>query len=213
MDQMRNAKDSTGRSRKKPSPLDGLKPEEANDLLRRLLAAHPDLVDEAERTARSLLGAVTFEGIADEVEAAVRALHIADLNRRAGRHQWGYVEPTEAAWDILEEALEPFIKDMKRRIKLGLEAEALEICKGVLLGLYRLEHGKSSEVVEWVPDFPAETAGWGLEIWWAGDDGTGKRVRASGRRSRPPFPQDFVNRCLPEWGELIACVLSRMERG
>lgn len=40
--------------------------------------------------------------------------------------------------EILEETLEPFVEDMKRLLDLGLEAEALEICKGVVLGCYRL---------------------------------------------------------------------------
>src|SRR2546430_12263331 len=55
------------------------------------------------------------------------ALPIYDLNARAGSHEWGYVEPSEAAWEILEETVEPVLDDMKRHIELGLEAEALEI--------------------------------------------------------------------------------------
>lgn len=52
-----------------------------------------------------------------------RAMDYDDLNARAGRHEWGYVEPTEAAWEILEETVEPFREDMKRHLDLGLEAD------------------------------------------------------------------------------------------
>lgn len=79
------------------SLLDGLKPEESRAILQRLLAAHPDLRAEVERIARSVLGAVSFEDIADAVEDAVRALDLDDLHGRAGRHSWGYVEPSQAA--------------------------------------------------------------------------------------------------------------------
>jgi hypothetical protein len=44
----------------------------------------------------------------------------------AGSHEWGYVEPWEAAWEILKETAEPVLDDMKRHIELGLEAEALQ---------------------------------------------------------------------------------------
>lgn len=118
--------------------LDRLNPREAATVLRRLLAAHPDLVAEAEQIAISLLGEVSFESVAGEVEYAVSSLDLDDLNSRAGSHAWGYTEPSEAAWELLEEAVAPFLEDMQRQIELGLETEALEICKGVVLGLYRL---------------------------------------------------------------------------
>lgn len=208
----RNPKRRAARSKREGAGLDHLKPDEAAEVLRRLLAAHPDLADEAELTARSILGEVTFEEIADEVEDAVRAPDLDDLNARAGRHAWGYVEPTEAAWAILEEAVEPFVEDMKRRIGLGLETEALEICKGVVLGLYRVEHGKGGGVLEWAPDFPAEAAGNALEVWSRGGD----RVRKSARRpvSRRPrsFAREFVDQVVPEWAEMISRILSRKRR-
>jgi hypothetical protein len=194
---------------RKGSVLERLKPEEAASVLRRLLAAHPELGAQAERIARSLLHEVTFEAVADEVEEAMRALGLEALNGRAGRHEWGYVEPAEAAWEILEEAVAPFLDDLRRQIELGLEAEALEICKGVVLGLYRVEHGKGGELAEWAPDFPAEAAGDAVEIWRSGGDGRLERPRTSGRRKHPAFPQDFVDRFVPEWGALIARVLSR----
>jgi hypothetical protein len=114
--------------------LERLKAEEAALVLRRLLEVHPDLASEAEETARSLLQEVKYEEIAAEIEEEIRALDYDDLNARAGRHEWGDVEPTEAAWEILEETVEPFREDMKRHLALGLEAAALEICKGLVLG-------------------------------------------------------------------------------
>ncbi len=72
-------------TRRKGSVLEHLKAEEAQDVLRRLLAAHPDLGAEAETIARSLLGEVTFEAVAADVEDAVRAMDLEDLNGRAGQ--------------------------------------------------------------------------------------------------------------------------------
>ena len=163
-----------------------LEPSEAARVLERLIAAHPEFRGEAEEIARSVLGTVSFDSIADEVEDALRGFDLDDLNQRAGPHSWGYTEPSEAAWETLEEALEPFLEDMKRHLKLGLEAEALEICKGILLGLYQVRNETEDEFLGWAPDFPADKAGHVLADWIAG----GKR---------PAFPRDFVKQYLPEW--------------
>ena len=96
----------------KKTVLATLQPGEAALVLERLLAAHPEFRAEAERIARSVLGAVSFQSIADEVENALRGFDLDDLNARAGAHSWGYTEPTEAAWEMLEEAVEPFRQDI-----------------------------------------------------------------------------------------------------
>lgn len=195
-------------SKKGASVLNSLKPEEAQAVLRRLLAAHPALGAKAEQIARSFLGEVSFESVADEVEHAVRALSLDDLNSRAGRHEWGYTEPTEAAWELLEEAVDPFLEDMKRQTGLGLEAEALEICKGVVLGLYRMRDERGSEFLGWAPDFPEETAAFAVSTWCTGV--ANKKMAAQSRsRKRRAFPKDFVVEFVPEWDSLIARTLSR----
>jgi hypothetical protein len=74
--------------------------------------------------------------------------------------------------------VEPFREDMKRHLELGLEAEALEICKGLLLGCYRLSGRAGGDVLGWAPDFPAEAAGHALEVWYFGTDGSQDARRA-----------------------------------
>ena len=176
-----------------------LKPEEATAVLRHLLEVHPELAGEAEEIARALLQRVEYEDVAAEIEDEIRALDYADLNARAGRHEWGYLEPTEAAWEILEEALEPFREDMKRHLELGLETEALEICKGLVLGCYRLSERAGGDVLGWAPDFPGEAAGHALEVWYTGSDDPKNR---KGRKKLPPLPADFLQ-LVPKWISLI----------
>ena len=113
---------------------------------------------------------VAFEWVADEVEEAVRHLGLDELGSRAGRHSWGYTEPSEAAWELLEERVSPFIEDMKRQLELGLDAEALEMCKGVVLGLYRVHNEQGDDVLQWAPNFPAETAAHAVATWRDGGD-------------------------------------------
>jgi len=159
------ARDGAGRR-----ALERLKPEEAAAVLRHLLEVHSDLSSEAEEMARSLLHQVKYEEIAAEIEDEIRALDHEALNARAGSHEWRYVEPAQAAEEILEETVEPFLDDMKRHLELGLEAEALEISKGLVLGCYRLNERAGGDVLGWAPDFPQEAAGNALEAWYTGTD-------------------------------------------
>jgi hypothetical protein len=180
--------------------LERLKPEGAAAVLRHLLEVHPDLSSEAEAMARSLLHQVKYEEIAAEIEDEIRALDYEVLNARAGSHEWGYVEPAEAAMEILEETVEPFREDMKRHLELGLEAEALEICKGLVLGCYRLSERKGGDVLGWATDFPAEAAGNALEVWYTRtEDPPSGDTR---RKKRPPLPPDFLN-LVPKWIPMI----------
>ena len=166
-------------------------------MLKRLLRAHRALRSDAERIARSLLGDVSFDAVADEVEQAVRGVNLDDFAGRAGRHSWGYTSPTEAAWELLEEAVAPFFEDMKRRIELALESEALEICKGLVLGLYRVRDEDGGDVLQWAQDFAAETAARAVETWR-------RRRRPKGvHRTSRALPSDFVERFIPDWADFV----------
>ena len=141
------------------SPLRQLKEGEAAALFRSLLTKHPELSAEAETLAASVIGDVATEDIAQETEDAVRALDLDDLNSRAGSHAYGYVEPTEAAWELIEEAVMPLIEDIRRRLDAGQPDAALATCAGIVLGLYRVRQDANDGCLGWAPDAPAEMAG------------------------------------------------------
>ena len=97
--------------------------------------------------------------------------------------------------------MEPYLDDLKRHLELGLEAEALAVCKGLVLGCYRLSEREGGDVLGWAPDFPAEAAGNALEIWSTGADD--HQSRGTQRKKRPPLPPDFLS-MIPKWIPLIA---------
>ncbi len=143
----------------KQKTLDRLRGDEAAALLRVLLERHPNLATEVEDLAASVIGDVSIEDIADAVENDVRALDLEDLNSRAGSHAYGYVEPTQAAWDLVEEAVMPFVEDIKRGVEAGQHVAALNTCVGIVLGLYRLRHSQGDDFLGWATDAPDEMAG------------------------------------------------------
>jgi hypothetical protein len=135
-----------GASRETLDCLDVLTGDEALAVLRELVSSHPDLVPDARRAANALLATVSFTDIGKSVLDALLALDLDDLD--AGPRAGGYVEPSEAAWKAIEQALMPYFDDLERRVKLRHENEAAELCKGIVLGLYRAEH-RGFELLEY----------------------------------------------------------------
>ena len=138
--------------------LSHLGPAEGAHVLSELLRRHTSLRKEAYDIAKDLLDNISVEAVADEVADLVTAIGLEELGSRAGKHSWGYVEPGEAAWELLEESIENLRNDMKRRFEVGMEQGAEEICQGIILGLYSVRNTNSDGAHDWAPDFPAEAA-------------------------------------------------------
>jgi len=184
--------------------LERLQAWEAHHVLRELVSGRPEVAQLAEEIARALLNAVSCEQVAQDIEDSVRSLDIGDLD--SGPTPFGYTEPVDVAWEVLDATVQPFVEDLKRHVELGLEAEALEICKGVLLGLYRLRDDESHDVLGHAPDFPDEAAGDALATWRRTQRMNAGKKR---RRQRPAFPLDFVSGSIPAWRGLVDRVLRR----
>jgi hypothetical protein len=147
-----------------------------------------------------MLAEISPFSVADEVEDALLQFDYDDLNGRAGSHSWGYVEPSEAAGELLEEALEPFVNDMKRHLEMGLEDQAAQFCQGILLGLFRVRDGGENDILNWVPDFPGEAAANALKVW--SETSGAERAGAPARRRRRLSPA-FVREHMPDWDWLL----------
>jgi len=142
-----------------PSTLATLSSDEKALLLDQMLANRPDLRELAETYAASLLSGEDRSAVADDVEDALQGRDIEELNGQAGyRPGRGYVDPGEAADEILDEALGPFLEDLERRARLGMSSAAAELAAGILLGLYRCREGGSETLLEYSPDYSAERA-------------------------------------------------------
>jgi hypothetical protein len=132
--------------------------DEAMVVLRHLLDAHPELVPEARNLAQASVAAVDPENVATAVEDAVRGISDDELYGRSGRHDCGYVEPNEAAFQLLEEAVQPTLDDMRRLIGLGQQAAAVATCQGIVAGLYLVRDAHGHDALEYADDFPIEEA-------------------------------------------------------
>ena len=145
-------------SGKRPA-LEALSAAEKAAVLDELLAARPDLREPAEAYAVQVIADADRVAVADDVESTLQGQDIEELNSRAGhRPGRGYVHPAEAADEILDETLQPFLDDLQRRADLGVGSAAVELAVGILLGLYNCRHGTSETLLEYAPDYAAERA-------------------------------------------------------
>jgi hypothetical protein len=137
-----------------------LTPAERGEVLAGLLVAHPELAGEATRIASELLSSCSTEHVASEVEAALVSVPLDDLGARAGRVRGrGYVHETDAAWELVEEAIEPFRSDLERRAALGYPDAAASMAVGIVAGLYRVRKPEMGTVLAYAgEDAPSELA-------------------------------------------------------
>ncbi len=173
--------------RSEPSLIISLTDAEAASVLNQLLVRRPALREEAESIARGLLAEVDAEALAEELVTEITQVSLDDLNARAGRHSWGYVDPVEAAWELLDQRVAPYRDELLRLQELGFEEQALATLEGILMGLQAVGGRRGGHyVLETAPDFEDETAIDVVEKWVQG---------GGGRKKRNTLPKGLLDEC------------------
>ena len=141
--------------------LDRLRPWEQAGLLPALLAAHPGLAETLESLALARIRDVDADEIAGELEGRLSDLSLTELAARAGKQPGYYVHETDAANEIVAEALVSYEEDLWRAAALDLPDVARTILLGIVAGLHRCCDAPDGSVLAYAgPDTPAEHAAW-----------------------------------------------------
>ncbi len=143
--------------------------------------------------AMNVLTEIDLVETADAVFAVLDSIDVEDCWDRSGSSRDGYTSPDEAAAEIIEEELQPFIEQVERYHELGMPEPEATYCKGVILGIYRYERESKSEFREWSVDIAAECAGFLLDNW---------RERNPERGSVNAMHEFIRERC-PEWAKWL----------
>jgi hypothetical protein len=141
-------------SKKKPKAeelLDHLTPAMAVSILKKL-CADKEIRNKIADLAETELRQVDPDEVAEEVFCELDGLDVEDLWQNSGKSRYGYVEPSEQAYTMVEDVIEPFTGDMAKYRNLGMKGEEKEFCKGLLRGLMRYENEGSNEFRDWLPD-------------------------------------------------------------
>ena len=142
-----------------------LSAEQAPEVVKRLSGTGRKIQEAVLAEARNVLSEIDLDETADEVFFVLDSIDVQDCWDRAGSSRNGYTSPDEAAVEIMEESIQPFFDQTRRYHKLGMPAEEMAHCMGLILGIYRYEHESKSEFKEWSADVPAECAGDRLREW------------------------------------------------
>lgn len=102
-----------------------------------------------------------------------------------GDHGLGYVDPTEAAWELLEVAGSRVTRETVRLLNLGMTDSAANAALGMVTGLYRCRDCDDHDLALcWSPDFPQEHA---------------ECIVDSLAKSGLELPADLLDDLAPEW--------------
>lgn len=170
---------------RRTSAMTSLRPHEAGSVLKALLEAHPELIPEAERLATDLLDEAAWESVRDDVTRTLLSLPLEALNDRAGYHPGrGYTHECDAAGEIVEETLAPYLDDIARRLELGMTASAHQVAAGVLAGLHACDNEHDRD---------------GLIGYAADMDTYAYSVFALLDKHRLPLPDELLGTACPGW--------------
>lgn len=151
-------------NRTKTPLLATLSADQAHAVLMRLVYDDPALAARAEEVARDLLEYVDSTAIADILCCELSTLKIEDVWDTSGRTRDGYIDPSDRAWEMLDEVLE--------YLRRGMPDESRIYALGILLGIRKFQNNSGSALLEEVPDYGDDTLELVREEWEeaVGDD-------------------------------------------
>jgi len=169
---------------------DVISSDDAFDILRLLAREDQKIAKRIEQIAIEYLEDVDIEDVAFEVYFALDCIEVEDVWDNSGNTRDGYVDPTEMAWQIFEDALDPFCEELRKCQRLLLYAEAKKHCLGILDGIYKFEKESPSEYKDWAVDAPREYFKHVLKEWKSGQNNPEDVAEV----------EDFIKKNFAGWG-------------
>ena len=117
-----------------------------------------DLAKRISAMAKATLADVEADVIADEVFRSLNSIDVEELWDNSGKTHYGYQEPTDVAFEMIEDEVRPHIRKMEQYGSLGMKKEEKEYCKGIIIGLLRYGESGNNEFRDWCPDDPCTVA-------------------------------------------------------
>ena len=127
-----------------------LSPGEAACVLSSVLEAIPDITEKAYSIAVEVVCDVDADDVMFDVFFDLDSLTVDVLNGRAGSTRYGYVEAAQAAGEIFNETVDPFVDEMVRNRERGLHLVTKTHCIGIVKGLLKYIAESRSDFKEWV---------------------------------------------------------------
>ena len=145
--------------------IEALDQETTQRLLWALAVEDKNAAAKIEKLVTGYFKKIDVEEVAEDVFSVLDFLDVREIGARSGKQRGGYIEPVEAAYEIFEEALDPFRERMKKAGNLSMLEGEKRLCMGILKGIYRFEDESVSEYKNWAADVPSEIFAVILDEW------------------------------------------------
>ena len=145
--------------------LDEINPSEALQILKMLGQEDTSIKKRIEEIFLHQVQEIEVSEISDEVFSDLDFLDVEELWDRGGSNRDGYTDPVDAAWEMIEEVIEPHLKKMERLHSLGMFYEEMRYCMGVISGLHRFKSESTTKFKDWAEDISGELASQILTDW------------------------------------------------
>ena len=143
-------------TKKELNILDRINADDGLVILKRLAEEDVSLLKRIEHAASEYFKEIVVEDIADEVFWELDSLEVEDVWDQSGSTSYGYVDPGEKAWEMFEDAIEPYLDELIKRQDLKMDEEAKKYCMGILKGIYKFEKESENEFKDWTVDAPEQ---------------------------------------------------------
>ena len=144
--------------------LNALSHESAIDILA-ALCRDSELSDRIMAMAKATLSSVDADKIAAVVYDRLNAIRVEDLWDNSGRTRYGYRDPTDVAYEMLDDTVSDYTRKMNQYRDLGMYEQEKEYCKGILTGVLTYGNEGSNEFRDWAPEDPYTIADYILDDW------------------------------------------------
>ncbi len=160
---------SASKIEEKKQVLDDISAEHAYEIPKKLADEDAKISKRIEELALEYLVKVDPDNIAERVFSDLDSLDVEDVWTNSGRTRYGYVEPYELASEMFEEALEPYVDELRKCQKLSMDEKAKLHCIGILKGIYKFEKEATTEFQDWAVDDPHENFIYVFKEWKKGN--------------------------------------------
>ncbi len=124
---------------KKKKILNDVRARYAYEILKRLADEDAKISKRIDDLALEYLIEVNPDQIAESVFSDLDHLAVEEVWDNSGGTRDGYVDPNELASEMFEEALEPYIDELRKCQEMSMAEEAKLHCMGILKGIYKFE--------------------------------------------------------------------------
>ena len=132
--------------------LDDLDREQAIAILKKIVEEQPSVEHLIQKILHQLDFQLNYTSIGQEIFITLDLIDVEDLWHNSGSTRYGYVDPGELAFEMVEDVIDPYVEKFKQYLSNSKWNEAKIICMGILKGLHDFENKSNSQFKDWAPD-------------------------------------------------------------